>query len=322
MDIENLQIFIAVVRHGSFSSVARQRNVSPSAVSRVIASMEQELEVRLFHRTTRALSLTEAGAEYFDRIAPLAEELVEAGLTARDWNDRIQGRVKITASPSFGVACLAPLLTGLADRYPDLCVELTLTDKVEDLLGSGLDLAIRQGPLASSSLVTERFLNTHYRACASPGYLRQHGVPQLPHELDSHRCLTFPFAEYNSCWRFRRRQQAYTVQNMYGSSRNALNANESIKDNRSTESVAIQSPLLINNGQALKQCALNDGGIILLSCWLVETELTNGTLVDVFPYYDVAATEFATTISFVYPSRSYVPKKVRAVMEFLRESFA
>ena len=141
--------------------------------------------------------------------------------------------------------------------------------------------------------------------CASPHYLAQKGTPKSPNELAQHTCLTFPFSGFDQNWHFRKKVEGPEQQA-------SLN---------NTVSVAIDSPIVINNGLALKQCALDDAGIVLLSNWLVDDAIEDGRLQNLFPGYQVSATDFSDKISFVYPSRSYVPEKVRAVMNFLRASF-
>lgn len=297
MDINQLQIFLAVVRQGNFSAVARQLDLSPSSISRAITALEHDLGVRLLQRTTRNIALTEAGLRYFERVESLVEELHLAKEDIQEDTDNPKGAIKISASPSFGTVCIAPLLDQFSQHYPELTVELNLTDKRVDLLTDKIDLAIRQGPLDDSSLIAERFLTTHYRVCASPEYLATHGSPETPADLSQHRCLTFPLGEFKTCWKFREKHQ------------------------RNVISVNIHSPLTINNGMALKQCAIESGGIVLLSDWLIHDALREGYLIDVFPQYDISATEFEATISFVYPSRAYVPAKIRLLMAFLRKSF-
>jgi len=301
MDIENLKVFVDVVRQGSFSEVARRRQVSPSSISRTISTLEQELGVRLFQRSTRCLLPTEAGTNYFERIEPLVEELESASQTIQEQTQQARGVVRLTASPSFGISCIAPRLAEFSERHPELSVELTLSDKRVDLMADGIDLAIRQGSLEDSSLVSTRFITSGFRVCASPTYLKAMGHPNTPEALEQHRCMSFPFPGYQSTWRFK-----------------PLMAKRD--DNTAMITVPINSHMVINNGLALKQCAIDGAGIVLLSDWLVADAIADGQLINLFPDLQATASEFEARMSFVYPSKSYVPEKVRIVMAFLREA--
>ena len=148
MDVSTLQLFIEVVRQGSFAAVARDRQLDPSSVSRAIANLEKELGVRLLQRTTRQLSPTEAGLTYFERVEPLVEELQQALAVTTDMSQQPKGQLRITASVSFGLTCIVPLLPQLEAQYPDLTVDLLLTDAVVDLLAERVDVAVRLGRLA------------------------------------------------------------------------------------------------------------------------------------------------------------------------------
>ncbi len=303
MNTNNLMIFVDVVRQGSFSQVARHRQVTPSSISRSIQALENELGVRLFQRNTRHLSLTEAGSVYFERIETIVEDLNNAQQAIIDTSEQIQGNVRITAPPSFGTNFIAPRLSQLRIKYPELNIELLLSDQKLDLLAQHIDLAIRQGHLNDSNLIAERFITSQYRVCASPEYIKENGCPKTPEQLKLHQCLLFPFSGFECSWHFRRQKNDVAIQ-----------------EKESITSIEINSPLIINNGLALRQCAIDGTGIVLLSNWLVDDEIANGRLLNIFPNFQVSATNFTSKISFVYPSRSYVPEKVRAVINFLRES--
>ncbi len=305
MNTDNLQVFVDVVRFGSFSQVARHRAIAPSSISRIISTLEKELGVRLFQRNTRQLSLTEAGDIYYQRVESIVEELSLAQQAIQESSRQTQGPIRLAASPSFGITCVAPRLSALHQQHPGLKVELLLSDKKNDLFSERIDLAIRQGHLTDSNLVAERFLTSCYRVCASPSYLSKKGTPKIPSDLTEHTCLTFPFSGFDQNWHFKKRTKEHDVYT-------------NLKD---ITSVAIDSPLVINNGLALKQCAIDGAGIVLLSNWLVDDAIKGGHLQNIFPDFQVSATDFSDKISFVYPSRSFVPEKVRAVMSFFRSSF-
>lgn len=294
MEISDLEIFVEVMNHGSFAAVARERNIDPSSVSRTIADLEKQLGARLFQRTTRKLSPTEAGMNYFTRIAPLLDELRQANQIAGDLSGNPKGELRVTASVSFGVACIVPLLSQFETRYPDLTIDLLLTDLVVDLVSERVDLAVRLGPLVDSSLIARPLMRVTYRVCASPTYLQRNGHPAEPDEVSTHAGLLFPLEGFRSRWIFR---DAGSL----------------------TREVPVQGRTMISNAFALKECAVRGMGIALLPHWLIDDEIEAGRLVNLFPSYDVTATDFSTAAWLVYPSRTYVPLKVRVFMEYLLE---
>lgn len=296
MDIDTLGTFIDVMRRGSFAAVARDRNADPSSVSRTIAGLEQHLGVRLFNRTTRQLSPTEAALAYFDRLEPLIDELVRASQMASDSAETPQGTLRITAPVSFAQVNLVPLLPEFARRYPELSFELVLTDKFLDLVEERIDLALRLGRLTESSLIAHRLCDMVYVVCASPEYLRRNGRPKTPNELERHECLRYPVQGYGPRWRFRQSDGAILE-------------------------VPVRGRVLATNGIALRQCAAAGMGILLLPRWNVAEELRSGALVDLFPDHQATASEFDLGAWMLYPSRSYLPLKVRAFADFLKEKF-
>ena len=294
MDISVLQIFMEVIRQGSFAAVARERNIDPSSVSRAIASLEQELGVKLLQRSTRQISPTEAGTTYFNRIEPLVEELQQAVELVSDISGSPKGILRVTASVSFGIQCIVPLLGEFETRYPELTIELLLTDSVVDLLTERVDLAIRLGLLEDSTLIAQRLIKTNYAVCASPKYLEYKGEPNQPNNLSQHNCLLFPLAGFRSRWLFKDR--AGTI-----------------------ETVPVNGNTIISSAIALKQCALSDMGLALLPHWLIDPELESGKLIQVLTEYEVTARDFNTSAWLVYPSRTYVPLKVRLLIDFLKQ---
>lgn len=292
-----LNLFVAVMRQGSFAAVARDRNVDPSSVSRAIAALEAELGVRLFQRTTRKLSPTEAGTTYFAEIEPLVEEIERAGDLVKDSLEQVKGRLRVTASVAFGLKCIVPILSDFEAQYPDVSIDLLLTDSVVDLLSQRVDLAIRLGLLEESTLMARRLMPVQYRVCASGDYLKRKGMPSKPDDIAQHDCLCFPLAGFCSRWIFRHQ-------------------------NGQLSKVAVRGRTVISNAIALQQCAISSMGLALLPHWLVDDDLMSGKLVDVFSDYEVTATDFNTAAWFVYPSRSYIPLKVKTFMAFLSDALS
>ncbi len=297
MDSTTLSTFVEVMRRGSFAAVARDRNVDPSSISRAIAGLEDELGVRLFHRTTRRLSPTGAGVAYFERVEPLVEELERARLTAADNDQRPTGTLRIAAPVSFAQLNLVPLLPELAELYPDLSFDLVLTDAALDLVDERIDVAVRLGPLPDSRLVARRLAPLVARVCASPAYLDRHGRPDAPSALERHNCLLLNMPGFADQWQFRDRDGHIT-------------------------DVRVRGRLCTSNAIALKQCALAGMGVILQARWIVGRELHDGTLVDLFPDHEATAATFASpAIWLLYPTRAYLPLKVQVFVNYLNQKF-
>jgi DNA-binding transcriptional LysR family regulator len=293
MDIESLRLFVAVVRRGSFAGVARDHDLDPSSVSRTIAALEDRLGVRLFQRTTRRLSLTEAGERYFSRIEALLAELDQARDEARAVTAGPAGTLRLTASVAFGQRCLVPLIPDFRESYPEIRVELLLTDAKLDLVSERIDLAIRLGPQIDGDAIGTKLFDTRYRVCASPRYLDRAPPAAVPADLAAHRCLLFSLPDFRFRWRFRRDGEGETI-------------------------VPIAGDVVISSVLALRDCALAGLGPVLLADWLIDDDLRAGRLVDLFPDYAVTATEFETAAWLLYPSRTYLPNKVRVTIDFLK----
>ncbi len=301
MEILNLEIFVDVMRHGSFAAAARERGIDPSTVSRAIAGLERELQVRLFQRTTRRLSPTEAGQEYFQRIEPLVGELIATKSAMTDHGSAPAGTIRLSASVAFGQACLVPLLPKLTAEYPDLSIDLVLTDINVDIIADRIDLAIRLGNRQASALNQDliglKLFETHYRVCASTSYLKSEGWPVQPAALSSHDCLLLDLPNYRDKWQFR-------------------------SPGGDVETVPVEGRMKISNPLALREACLAGLGPALLANWLTGEALADGRLIDLYPGIEVSAGGFDTAAWLLYPSRSYLPQKVRVVIDFLKAAFA
>ena len=297
MDTTALKIFVEIVRRQSFAAVARDRGVDPSVISRAIQSLEQEIDARLFHRTTRRLSLTEAGSVFLDHIARVVEEIDRARDSVSDKDAPPSGRLRVTTSVSFGERCLVPLLPKFTARYPRVTLDLVLAEGVLDLVGERIDVAIRLGALTDSNLVSSRLFRTTYRACASPDYLARHARIESPQDLAGHECLLFPFWGLTPRWRFRSAR------------------GETIE-------VTVSGRVVVSSGIALEQCAMAGMGIVILPEWLVSESLRKGSLQAVLDAYQATATgSFDTGGWLVYPSREKLPRKVSVFSDFLKREF-
>lgn len=294
MDLDALRIFSEVARRGGFSPVARDRGLDPSSVSRAIAMLESGLGVRLFQRTTRRLTLTEAGGLYLDRIEALIDSLDAARDDALAITAGPAGTLRLTASVAFGHACLTPLLPAFREAFPTLRLELLLSDANLDLVAERIDLAIRLGPSVQADVIGTKLMDTRYKVCASPSYLAAAPPLATPNDLRDHRCLRFTWPEFRTRWLFR------------------------TGDGPISE-VPVDGDLVVSNALVLRDCALAGLGPALLPDWLIEKNLAEGALVDCFPDHRIAATGFDTAAWLLYPSRTFLPNKVRVTIDFLRQ---
>lgn len=293
MDLDTLRLFRDVAQLGSFAAAARKRDMDPSAVSRAIAGLEAELGLRLFQRSTRTLAPTEAGLLYGERVATMLDDLDRARDEALAVGVGVAGTLRLTASIAFGHRKLAPLLPELRATFPRLRLELLMTDQRLDLVAERVDLAIRLGPQTDAGLIGVKLFDMRYHVCASPEWVARHGMPAAPGDLARHDCLLFDLPEFRTQWRLRG------------------------ADGLLAE-VPVRGQLLLSSLLALRDCALAGLGPALLVGWLVADDLASGALVDLFPDWEAGARAGASSAWMLYPSRSYLPMKVRAMIDFLR----
>jgi DNA-binding transcriptional LysR family regulator len=284
---------IDVAHHTSFAKAARQHDIDPSSISRTIAQIEAELGFRVFQRTTRSMSLTEAGRRYIQRLEAVLQELAAAAEEASAFNAAPKGRLRMTASVAFGNRCLVPLLPKFRTGFPELQLELILSDDNLDLVGESIDLAIRLGPSLSGDVVGAKLFDTRYRVCASAAYLAKSPRVKKPADLSAVACLLFTLPEFRSRWLFR-------------------NSHGVISE------VPVAGNIVISNALALRECALAGLGPALLPNWLIDHDIANRRLTDLFPGYHATATTFDTAAFVLYPNRAFLPNKVRLTIDFLR----
>lgn len=292
MDLDRLRLFHDVVRHGGFTAAARAANLDPSVVSRGIRALENDLGFRLFERSTRRVELSEAGAAYHARTAGILDDLEAAAGAARDLVAAPRGVLRISASTAFGQVVILPMLKAFRARYPDVTVELVLTDAQLDLIAERIDVAVRLAPSAPADMVAARLIATRYRVVAAPDYLKAYPVT-APEDLAHRDCLVFPLPGFRDGWRFR--------------------------EAGSERVVPVRRAVEISGALALAEAARMGLGIALLADWLVAEDLATGRLVDVFPKAEVTGTDFDTGAWVLYPSRRYLPLKTRAFIDALRD---
>jgi DNA-binding transcriptional LysR family regulator len=286
-----MQVFNAVVEEGSFVKAAESLNLSKAAVSRHVQDLETRLGVRLIQRTTRRLSLTSDGQIFFARSKSLLEDLVDAELEVASRSQRASGLLRINVPVSFGVSHLAPVWGQFRDLHPGVKLDITLTDRVVDLVEEGFDMAVRIGQLESSSLVSRMIATSRLVLCASPHYLAIHGQPSSPKDLINHAVVAYSYATQKDDWQLMGPEGPV---------------------------IAKTQPVIhANSGETCRAIAVSSQGIILQPLFIVDEELKAGRLVPVLPQYRAAE----LGIYVVYPSRQHLSTKVRALVDFLSQYF-
>lgn len=288
---QEMRTFVAVVEAGSFVGAADALGMSKPAVSRYISELESRLDVRLLHRTTRRLSLTDEGEVFYARCQALLDGIDEAEAELTSRASEARGVLKINAPVSFGILHLANLWREFAAHHPRVKLDITLSDRVVDLVEEGYDLAIRIATLPSSTLISRQLASTRMVLCAAPAYLQAAGTPADPSELAQHTVLAYSYWSTNDVWHF--------------------------DGPHGPVSVKTRPVMVTNNGDTCRAAALQGMGIILQPSFIVGNDLAGGALIEVLPEYH----SIELGIYAVYPTRQHVASKVRLMIEFLREAF-
>jgi len=284
---QEMSVFAAVVDAGSFVGASDALEMSKPAVSRHVAELEARLGVRLLHRTTRRLSLTEEGEVFYARCTELLGELAEAEAEITSRTGKASGLLKVSAPVSFGLLHLAPLWAGFMARHPDVVLDVTLSDRMVDLVEEGFDLAVRVARLPSSSLVGRKLSSTRSVLCASPKYLEAHGLPKHPAELARHTVIAYSLLSTGDTWSF--------------------------EGPEGTVSVKVEPRMRTNSGDTCRAAALGHQGIIVQPTFLIGDDLRSGALVELMPQYRA----IQLGIYALYPSRKHVLPKVRLLVDYL-----
>ncbi|TVZ65065.1 DNA-binding transcriptional LysR family regulator [Rhizobium mongolense USDA 1844] len=288
-NLGDLEIFAKVVSTGSMSLAGRVLGFSPAVVSKRIKRLEDRLGTRLLQRTTRQISLTEAGQGFYDRVLGILAGLEEAEYYISGRSALMHGTLKITAPTSFGRLHIAPHLKAFMAAHPELAINLVLTDELSDIVGGGFDLAIRIAELTDSSLVSRRLAPVRRLLCAAPTYLKMHGMPQSIDDLKNHRCLP---AHNNDLWR--------------------------LEGPGGAMSLRPEGMLVTNSSEVIRETVIAGLGIALRSTWDIGDELKSGNLVQVLPAYEGSRN---LALSAVYPSRQFLPAKVRLFIDYLADLY-
>jgi LysR family transcriptional activator of dmlA len=291
--ISEMQFFTLLARHGSLSSAARELDITPPAVTKRLAQMEQRLGVRLLNRTTRRLSLTSEGALYLEQAQRILADIREMEESVASHRAAPKGLLRVNATLGFGRTTIAPLVSAFARNYPDIELQLQLTDRPIDLVEEAFDLGIRFGTLPDTRLAARRILSNKRFLCASPAYLKRAGMPQTPDDLARHRCIIH-----------RQNDEAWGIWRLVRGRREV--------------SVKVRGALSSNDGDVVLGWALDGHGILLRSEWDLAKYLASGRLQVVLPDYMPPPAD----LFVFYASRKQLPAKVRVFIDFLVERFS
>lgn len=275
--------FVAVAEAESFTGAANQLKTSTAQISRQISALETRLAVKLFYRTTRKVTITETGQIYYNHCRQVLDGLADAERAITDLHEVPRGRLKLTAPVTYGENQLAPLVNDFLRRYPELEINLTLSNQVIDIVAEGYDLAIRLGQLEDSSLMAKRLASRTYYVCASPDYLASQGMPHTLAELDHHNCLQ-GIVDY---WKFQEKGKLNHIK--------------------------VTGNLKCNSGWALVDAALKSVGIIQLPGYYVQQHLESGRLISILEKYSAAE----EGVWAVYPQNRHLSPKMRLLLDHL-----
>lgn len=281
-----INLFCKVIETQSFTQAAQQTQISLAMASKLVAQLEQHLNVRLLQRTTRKITPTEAGLLFYQRCLPILNDLKEAEACVTNITSTLQGKLTISVPMDFGSRFIAPYLSRFTEKYPHLQLNLDFTDRRVDVVAEGYDLVLRIGKLEDSSLVAKRIAKANYQMVASPQYLANKGIPDAIESLEEHQCLMY---ETRHTWQFE--QDGHSIK------------------------FKPQASVYSNNGYALVQMAKANLGIINVPKFLLKDELASGELVPILS--DLQQEQL--DISLLYPHRRFLSPKVKVAIEFFEQ---
>jgi DNA-binding transcriptional LysR family regulator len=292
LDLQQLGSFLAVVRAGSFVGAAEAVGLSKAAVSRHVAELEAHLGLRLLHRTTRRLSLTDEGQRFHARAIEIVAALEELEAEATSTGGEASGLLRINAPLTFGNLHLAPLWPRFLAANPKVALDITLNDRIVDLVDEGFDVAIRITRRIDPQLVSRRLASARMVLCASPAYLETHGIPAHPRDLAAHSVFAYSYFATGDVWTFEGPDGA--------------------------ASVRVSPRIHTNSGDTCRAAALDGQGIVLQPDFLVGRDVASGALVELMPDYR----SIELGVHAVYATRKHMPMKTRRLIDFLVEAFA
>lgn len=286
-----MEVFIQVAESRSFSEAARRLGLSQPSVSRQISALESNLGVRLLQRTTRRLSLTEAGEIYYRKSRQIQREVIEAGNSISDFGNSASGVLKIGAPIGWTEIKIAPYISDFMAMYPDIELDIVATDDIQDVVEERLDLVLRVGTLHDSSYVAQSLGKVVLVLCATPDYFKLHGKPSVPTDLLQHNCIVF---DHNKLWSF--------------------------KDSQSEQVIEVSGKVNTNMVAVMIAMTLQHLGITLLPIQLLREQLARGELVEIFQEYTISYPQLDVREVFVlYSNRKHLPAKVKAFINYFRD---
>ncbi|MFQ5625708.1 MAG: LysR family transcriptional regulator [Methyloligellaceae bacterium] len=285
MPTGDLEIFARVVTAGNMSAAGREMGLSPAVVSKRISHLEERLGARLFARTTRQLTLTESGQGFYDRVVNILAGIEEAEAYVTRRNTIPRGTLKVSAPTAFGRMHIAPFMAEFLEQYPDMRLDLELSDDMVDIVGEGFDAAIRIGELEDSSLVARKLAPSRRFICAAPNYLSKVGQPQSLSDLAKYNCLT---AAAQEVWR--------------------------LEGPDGPVSIRVNGNIRTNSSEVVRESVIAGLGIALRSTWDVGLELKSGRLKIIMPEYHESP---RVAVYAVYPCRQFIPSKLRVFIDYL-----
>lgn len=292
---DDILAFLEVVKAGSFTAAGARLAVAKSVISDRVRNLENALGVELLRRTTRKVTPTERGQDFFDQMAPLVQAMADAVDAASDAEGPLTGRLRMTAPISFGMEYLTPVITAFARQHSELEIALDFDDRAIDIIGQGYDLALRIGRLGDSALMARKLCDSDRVVCCSPDYARAHGRPKTLDDLLQHATIDYANAHASRLWSF-----------------------APDRAGASPRTVETRSRIVVNNGEAMRDMAIAGLGIIVLPRFIVAKALQSGDLIEALP----DMTPMPDAIYAVYPPVRHMPRKLRAMLDHLAASFA
>ncbi|MGL1921453.1 MAG: LysR family transcriptional regulator [Hyphomicrobiales bacterium] len=277
--------FVAVTETESFTAAAKQMGISTAQVSRQVSALEEKLKIKLLYRTTRKVSLTESGAIYYEHCRHILDSLSEAEQIVTNLHDTLRGKIRITAPITYGEEIILPIISDFLVKYPEIEIDLDLSNQRLDLLDDGFDLAIRLGMLKDSRFIARKLASRYIKVCASPDYIERYGMPNLPSELANHNCLIGTADR----WHFQTKGK--------------------------TTQINVSGSLRCNSGYGLVDAAIKGIGLVQLPHYYVQSSIDSGKLIPMLEKFQ----EADEGIWAVYPDKRYPPFKIKALINFILE---
>lgn len=295
--MQPMRIFVSVVQNGSLSSAGRQLGLSPASVSRHIGALEESLGCRLVNRTSRKLTLTEAGELYYAKVGEILQQIAEANDSVAQLQAQPRGTLRVHSRVLVGHLHVMPVLPEFLARYPDVTVDLAMSNRVIDVVEQNIDVDIRIGKLVDSSLVARKLAASERFICAAPAYLDAHPPIATPADLAEHNCLTYRINVGRTVWRF-------------------------LDGERTLQEIPVSGTFTTDNGYALLTATLSGIGVALMPDWSIRDHLAGGRLRRILPGYRVSHMEFDNGIYAVFQKSRHMSAKVRVFIDWLAEAFA